>query len=254
MPNRILVVEDEEILRFGTILHLKSFGYDVVGNFKYGEDAVKHAADLKPDLILMDIKLAGDINGIETVKQIHKKLDVPVIYLSVYSDMQTIEKAKSTNPFRYMIKPFNEEELRFTIETAIKSYQQEKVLKIHENVMNNIRGIVYRFYNGENWKIDFFNSMLEKMTGFKFNELESSDIHFLMPLVVNEDREKLTKALNNSISLKKPFNITYGIKNKNGEIRQFYEIGKPVIGINGEVLHVDGTVFDITHLTSIQND
>ena len=91
MSKRILVVEDEEILRVGTTLHLKSFGYDVVGNFQRGEDAVEHVTDLNPDLILMDIKLSGKLDGIETVKQIQKKIDVPVIYLSAYSNDKLIE-------------------------------------------------------------------------------------------------------------------------------------------------------------------
>ncbi|BDZ69932.1 response regulator [Methanobacterium petrolearium] len=248
MPKRILVVEDEEILRMGTTLNLKSFGYNVVGNFKSGEDAIEHIENLNPDLVLMDIKLSGDLNGIETVKRIQEKIDIPVIYLSVYSDQETIEKAKFTKPFRYMNKPFNDEELKFTIETAIKSHTQKKLcdkLKTHKDVINNIQGTVYRFYL-DRGEIELFNGMSEKMTGFKPSELKNYNLHFLENLILSEDQKNVENILSNSINLKIPFSMFYRIKNKKGQIKKFYEIGKPVTGSQGEVLYLDGIIFDVT--------
>lgn len=245
--RRIMVVEDEEILRLGTTLHLKSFGYDVVGNFRSGEEAVKNVIDLKPDVILMDINLAGKMDGIETVKEIRKKLDIPVVYLSVYSDSETIKRAESTNLFRYMIKPLDEDELKFTIEAAIDSHRKEKLLKeleTYENVLQNIQGIVYRMYVGENREIKFFNDMIEKMTGFRNDELECEDIHFLLPIMLSEDHEKVVNALNDSIDQKKPFKVKYGIKDKNGEVIYLQDMGKPIFG---DDLYIDGIIFDISN-------
>lgn len=246
--KRILVVEDDATLRLGTNFHLESYGFDIVGNFRTGEEAIDQVTDLKPDLILMDIELAGNIDGIDTVLQIHEKMNIPVIYLTVYSDEETIQRAKSTNPFRFMNKPFHEEELKFTIEAAIKSHKKDKLLKslsICKEALYNIQGIVYRYFE-ENQEIIFFNDMLEEMTGFEPNELKNDDIHLLMSLILKKDRKKVKNAWNDSINLKKPFKMKYEIKDKNSEFKQFYEIRTPVYGINGDIICIDGTIFDIT--------
>ena len=246
--RRIMVVEDEEILRLGTTLHLKSFGYDVVGNFRSGEEAVKNVFDLKPDVILMDINLAGKMDGIETVKEIRKKLDVPVIYLSVYADPETIKRAESTNLFRYMLKPLDEDELKFTIEAAIDSYKKEKLLKeleTYENVLQNIPGVIYRMYIGGNREIKFFNDIIQKITGFESNELEYGDIPFLLPVMLEDDHEKVINALIASIDEKKSFKVEYGIKNKNGEVTHLLDMGKPVFADDNP--YIDGIIFDVSH-------
>jgi two-component system, response regulator PdtaR len=246
MSKRILVVEDEEILRVGTTLHLKSFGYDVVGNFQRGEDAIANVIELKPDLILMDIKLSGEINGIETVKEIQKKIDVPVVYLSAYSNDELIEEAKSTKPFRYLIKPLDEMDLKYTIDGAIEAFKREQLYNIKDEVLANLNGMAYR-HNIENGvKVTFFTDTFKKITGFNVDEIKSNGSHFLGSLIVNDDYESVINILNGSIESNKSFEMNYRIKNKNGDIKQFYEIGKPVFGQNNEIIHIDGIIFDLS--------
>jgi AmiR/NasT family two-component response regulator len=246
MPKRILVVEDEGILRVGTTLHLKSFGYDVVGNFQRGEDAIEHAVDLKPDLLLMDIKLSGKLNGIETVKEIQKKIDVPVIYLSAYSNNDLIEEARSTKPFRYLIKPLNEMDLKFTIDTAIDSFNKEKLYDIKDEVLANLKGMTYRHDMINSLKITFFSDTFEKTTGFTVDDIKSNGSHFLGSLIVNEDYESVINILNHSIDKNKSFKMSYRIKSKDGNIKQFYEMGKPVLGKNNDIEYIDGIIFDLS--------
>ncbi len=247
MPRRILVVEDEGVIMLGTILHLKSFGYEIVGTFQRGEDAVEHVTDLEPDLLLMDVKLAGGIDGIETVRQIHKKMDVPVIYLSAYSNEKLLEEAKATNPFTYIVKPFNDDELPFIIESAIDIHQKEKLIKkieAYEKVLYNLNGMVYLW--GAEGSVTVSKVVLEKITGFKRNELKRDDKHFLGSLILEADHENVVNVVKDSFNSKKSFKVNYRIKNKNGKVKNLHEISKPITGSDGKIQAIGGVIFDVT--------
>src|SRR6202008_2171836 len=107
---------------------LKKLGYTVVGICSTGEDAIRTAEELKPDLVLMDIMLKGDMSGIEAAAQIREKYNLPVIYLTAYADESTLSKAKVSEPYGYIIKPFKEIDLHTSIEMAI--YKHKKVSEI----------------------------------------------------------------------------------------------------------------------------
>ncbi len=124
----ILVVEDEALTAKDLQLILKRMGYDVPYISSSGEDAIKKAREISPDLLLMDIMLAGDMDGIEAVRQIHLINKVPVIYLSAYTNKMLSERAKDTNPYGYLSKPFAEHDLRITIEMALYKHSVEKKL------------------------------------------------------------------------------------------------------------------------------
>ena len=126
----VLVVEDESIVSKDIQHSLKKLGYNVVGAASTGEKAFELAASERPDIILMDIMLKGDINGIETAERVKRELNIPVIYLTAYADESTLSKAKVTEPFGYIIKPFKEVDLHTSIEMALYKYSKEKeVLK-----------------------------------------------------------------------------------------------------------------------------
>ena len=255
---RIMVVEDEEILSLGTTLHLNSFGYEVLGNFRSGEEALEKVVELEPDLILMDIGLAGDMDGIETTRRIHEKIDVPVIYLSMYADLNTIEKSRSTRAFRYMNKPFNEEELKFTIEMAIESHKNAKLLKEAEkykSVLENIPAIIYRICLDESGysQITLFNDRIKDFTGFSLDELTNNNnnnnsnncILFLMPLIITENKKDILKQVKHSINSKKGFALKYGIETKNGDMKLIYENCEPVFDEKGNLKYFDGIITEI---------
>ncbi|AKB18549.1 MULTISPECIES: response regulator [unclassified Methanosarcina] len=124
--GRILIVEDEHIVAIGIKRMLKGLGYTVTGVASSGEDAISKAESTFPDLVLMDIMLKGELDGVEAAKEIKERFDVPVVYLTAYSDSNIVERVKKTGPFGYIVKPFDEKDLHSNIEIALHRYRKEK--------------------------------------------------------------------------------------------------------------------------------
>jgi len=124
-PN-ILIVEDENIIAMDIRFMLESLGYKISGVVSSGEDSIKKAYNMLPDLILMDIKLKGNIDGVSAANQIYKSLRIPVVYLTAYLDNSTMDRVKKTMHFGFISKPFEEKELQNIIEETLahnKKYQ-----------------------------------------------------------------------------------------------------------------------------------
>lgn len=122
----VLVVEDESIVSKDIQHSLKKLGYNVVGAASTGEKAIELAASTNPDIILMDIMLKGDLSGIDASEEINKAHAIPIIFLTAYADESTLSKAKITEPYGYILKPFKEIDLHTTIEMAIYKHGREQ--------------------------------------------------------------------------------------------------------------------------------
>ena len=130
MPEtKILVVEDEEIVAFDLETSLKALGYNVIAVVGSGEEAVQEATTSKPDLVLMDIQLKGRMDGIEASESIVKHFNIPVVYLTAHADAATLQRAKLTTPFGYLVKPFEESALQTTVEIALCRHQAEERMR-----------------------------------------------------------------------------------------------------------------------------
>jgi CheY-like chemotaxis protein len=130
-PPRILIVEDGLIMARDIERRLQSLGYVVAGLAQSGDEAVHAVTNLKPDLILMDVNLRGPLDGIQAAAKIHAMVDVPVVYVTAYSDEATLTRARETEPFDYVLKPFDEKELRTTIEMSL--YRHELYRRMRES-------------------------------------------------------------------------------------------------------------------------
>lgn len=123
---RIMVVEDEGIVALDIQSKLRTMGYEVPKIASSAASAVEFTESLRPNLVLMDIQLEGDIDGVAAAEQITRELQIPVVYLTAYSDAATLERAKVTHPMGYLPKPFGERDLYTTVEIALHKHEAEK--------------------------------------------------------------------------------------------------------------------------------
>lgn len=124
--SKVLIVEDEAIVSLDISRRLEKLGYEVVGTVASGDEALSIAHSNPPDLVLMDINIQGELDGIETAEKIYAEHNVPVIYLTAYGGESILQRAKQTRPFGYILKPFKERELRAAIEIALVRHREEK--------------------------------------------------------------------------------------------------------------------------------
>lgn len=128
-PIKVLVVEDEVIVAQDIAGRLKKLGYIVTATVASGEEAIEKATESLPDIVLMDIVLKGEMDGVAAAQQIRIKINVPTVFLTAYADEKTLERAKITNPFGYIIKPFQQQDLRVAIEIALQRHEIERKMQ-----------------------------------------------------------------------------------------------------------------------------
>ncbi len=244
LKSKILIVEDEVNVGMEIAERLNSMGYEVLQIVADGEMAIKAAIIEKPDLILMDIMIRGDIDGIETAQKIKEKVSIPVIYLTESADGSTLERAKVSDAFGYLIKPLEERELNVTIEMALYKHSMELKLREREErfkslVENSSIGIFRISIQGN---ILHGNPMFMKLLGYdKMNELVGKNIR---EFVVRASEN--TKELIDIIKEKESVNrYIVELIDKNNKTL-FVSLGGNVIRWEDEPLYFDGTLEDIT--------
>ncbi len=127
--SKIMIVEDEWITADDLRMSLQSLGYTVTSMSSSGEEAIQNAEKDRPDLVLMDIVLKGEMDGIEAASQIRSCYNIPIIYLTAFADEKILERARITEPFGYIVKPFVNEDLKIAIEIALYKHRVEKERK-----------------------------------------------------------------------------------------------------------------------------
>ncbi len=194
---RILVVEDEAIVAMSLQARLENLRYAVVGVVASGEEAIERAADLSPDLILMDIRLSGTMDGIQAAELIRARFDIPVVYLTAFADEATLQRAKLTGPFAYLLKPVEERALHTAIEVALYKHGMETKLKESEELY---RVVVENLFDSisirsRGWFV-FANKAFLDLHGLEDRSkvIRRAEDHFVLPedrgLVTSKDRRE----------------------------------------------------------------
>jgi len=164
---RLLLVEDESLVAKDIVNMVRGLGYSVLAVVSTGEEAIALVEKSQPDIVLMDIVLKGEVDGIEAARRIWEEFSIPVVYLTAYADEATLQRAKVTEPFGYIIKPFDERELQTTIEMAFFKSQMDKKLREREEWLSTVLrsigdGVIATDTNG---RVTFLNVMAERLTG-----------------------------------------------------------------------------------------
>lgn len=235
----ILVVEDETIVAKDIQCSLQRLGYHVPSTATSGEEAIRKAGELKPDLVIMDIVLKGRMDGVETAQQLQHRYDVPVVYLTAYADHQTLDRAKTTTPAGYMLKPFQPTELRTTIELALhRSRSNRHVRESLRWLMTTVRCIEEAVVTTDrDGRVTYLSPAAETLTGWTLQELVELDVRVLlqagkeMPCVTLENPARRAIDERSVVQLE-----GLCLKKKNGAIDEISGRVAPVFDDSGSIM------------------
>ncbi len=178
----ILIVEDEAVVANDLAEKLRELDYAICATAEDGAKAVTLARERRPDLVLMDIRLAGPMDGVEAAKRIRRECDLPVIYLTAHSDPATLERAKLTEPFGYILKPFEEVELETQIQIALHKHRTERKLRESEERFRRLAAATFEgIAISEGDRIIELNDQLARLLGYHAPELIGRELVSLVP-------------------------------------------------------------------------
>ncbi|MBI5632332.1 MAG: response regulator [Nitrospirae bacterium] len=246
----ILIAEDEGIIARDLEMHLIKQGYAVSAVVASGDAAIRKAEELRPDLVLMDIVLYGDIDGIEAADRIRRRLDIPVIYLTAYADDKVIERAKLTEPYGYLIKPFESRELHSVIEVALYKHKMEKKVRESEEWLSTILrsigdGVIAA---GEDGSVKFMNTVAEQLTGWALSEALGRQITDVFHVLGEKQAGPGTMLVEQIVSSRTVTSISdeTTLISRNGVSRIVSDCGAPIYGRNESVIGVVLVFRDVT--------
>ncbi len=211
MRAKLLIVENEAIVALNIQKRLEGLGYSIVAKVSSGEKAIDAAIETKPDLVLMDIKLEGKVDGIEAAAQIRNRFQIPVVYLTAYTNDETLNRAKLTEPYGYILKPFEARDLATTIEIALYKHQMEQQLREREQwLATTLKSIGDAVITTDSQGlVTFMNPVAEALTCWKQEEVLGNDLTKVFQTINETTREVVESPV--ALALKE--GITVGLEN-----------------------------------------
>lgn len=245
---KVLVVEDEKIIAKDIESTLKRIGHESAGSVSKGEDAVTVAETTKPDLILMDITLKGELDGIEAAKIINDRFGIPIVYITAHQDEATIEKTKGTNPYGYITKPLDDRDLSTAINSAMYRRDVEEKLKAAEEkyfrLSENAPDMIFS-QDIKTLGYNYVNSSSVKLTGY-FPEDYYNKPGLLKSLVDMEWKEQYDFSMKLVLSASKPIPFEFMINHKNGNKIWLNQRSIVVRNNKNEPVSIEAILTDVT--------
>jgi PAS domain S-box-containing protein len=252
--RHVLVVEDERVVAKDLQRTLTNLGYEVPVTVATADDAIRAAAERTPDLVLMDIRIKGARDGIETAEILKSKFDVPVVYLTAYADQQTVARAKLTEPHAYLLKPVKVDELRTAVEIAIYKHEMER--RHHERerwFATTLRSIGDAVISTDaEGCITLMNPMAETMTGFRTSEVRGKRLGEIMKLIDETTQEVVEDPVAQVLRAGKVLHVRGAIVARSGEQRIIADSAAPILDENGKLLGVVVVFRDVSESRRLQ--
>lgn len=249
-PAKILIVEDDRVVARDIRHQLTRIGHTVVGSTTFGEEAVPQALGLHPDLVLMDIRLEGALDGIDAAQQIRDRCQIPVVFLTAYADDETLQRARVTEPFGYLLKPFEDSELRTVIEMALYKHAAERRLRDSERryavTLSSIGDAVIA--TDSQARVTFLNPVAEALTGWPPREATGRPLGEVFHIVSERTRHPVEDPVAKVLSLGTVVglaNRTLLLARDGGEV-PIDDCGAPIIDDRGGITGVVLVFHDVT--------
>lgn len=234
MNARILIVEDESVIALDIKRRMERFGYEVVSIAVSGEAAIEKTLLLGPDLVLMDIMLPGEMDGIETAEALHSRTDVPVVYLTAHTDHATFLRSKSTMPYGYIVKPIRDIELHSAVETAIQRHRLERQLRESEARFRTLAHFTsdWEYWVGPYEEFIYISPSCLDVTGYSIAEFQA-DPGLLSTIVHPDDRELMRGHFSDEMRSDAVLSVDFRIVTKGGERKWLSHLCQPVFSAEG---------------------
>jgi PAS domain S-box-containing protein len=249
-PARILVVEDDRVVARDIAQQMSRAGHTVVGITARGEDALALAADTALDLVLMDVRLEGELDGIDTARLLREKHSLPVVFLTAYADEDTVRRATVTEPFGYVLKPFDDTQLRTVVEMALYKHGAERRLRESEQryavTLSSIGDAVIA--TDRDSRINFINPVAEMLTGWAKDEAIGRPLADVFRVINEATRAPAKDPVTAVLSA----GTIVGLANhtlllaRDGREISIDDSGSPIVDDRGEILGVVLVFRDVT--------
>lgn len=259
VKNAVMIVEDEAVTALDLEEYLESLGYRVVASVASGEEAIESIEKNKPDMVLLDIGLAGVFDGIETAQLIKEKFNIPIVFISAYYDETKLEMALKHEPYGFICKPINKNDLKITIRMALHmsvlnankidalnklKESEEKIRRLNENLAD---GMVYQIDSGMDGlerEFSYLSPAVERLHGLKVEDVQQNPMRLYRQLL-DEDLAKVAIFESKAFETQTPFHAEVRVRLPSGDIRWRRFMSSPRKNADGRILW-DGIEMDIT--------